>query len=122
MQFDCIVVGSGSAGSAVAGRLSEDTRNRVLVLDALGGATGIYDRLMCITSLVAGFLPTAHWSSGQPGKRKGHPQLGRDLLLRAAIGLERRGNLHHLLAQGWRDVEGHAACSRNAHRFNFGAA
>ena len=35
-QFDVIVIGGGSAGSAVAGRLSEDGKRRICLLEAGG--------------------------------------------------------------------------------------
>ena len=49
--WDYIVVGAGSAGCAVAGRLSEDGRSRVLVLEA-GGS----DRRLAISMPAASFL------------------------------------------------------------------
>ena len=38
-QFDCVVVGAGSAGCVIAARLSESAQNRVLLLEA-GPADG----------------------------------------------------------------------------------
>ncbi len=51
MTFDYIVIGAGSAGSALAGRLSEDGRDRVLVLEA-GGS----DKRLAVLMPAASFM------------------------------------------------------------------
>lgn len=51
MKFDYVVIGSGSTGSTVAGRLSEDGRHSVLVLEA-----GASDRRLPVVMPAAGFL------------------------------------------------------------------
>ena len=57
MSFDYVIVGAGSTGSAIAGRLSEDGRNRVLLLEA-GGS----DRRPTILIPAAAML----WAFGNP--------------------------------------------------------
>ena len=54
-EFDFIVVGAGSAGSVVAGRLAENGHN-VLLVEAGGPA----NFLMGIPAIVAGFQKTAY--------------------------------------------------------------
>ena len=54
-EFDFIVVGSGSAGSVVAGRLAENG-HQVLLIEA-GGPSNY---LMSIPAIVAGFQKTAY--------------------------------------------------------------
>ncbi|WP_136657007.1 GMC family oxidoreductase N-terminal domain-containing protein [Nitratireductor sp. XY-223] len=44
-EFDYVIVGSGTAGSVLATRLSEDERCRVLVLEAGGSDRGFWQRL-----------------------------------------------------------------------------
>ena len=61
MRFDYIVVGSGSAGSAVAGRLSEDERNRVLVLEAGGSDRRLPVMMPAATYLTAIANPRYDW-------------------------------------------------------------
>ena len=95
-QFDIIVIGGGSAGSAVAGRLSEDPARRVCLLEA--GGTNDNFRIKTPGMLVA--LPkAANWAfETEPmeglGGRRGYQPRGKGLGGSSAINamLYVRGN------------------------------
>lgn len=95
-QFDIIVIGGGSAGSAVAGRLSEDGTRRVCLLEA--GGTNDNFRIKTPGMLVA--LPkNANWAfETEPmeglGGRRGYQPRGKGLGGSSAINamLYVRGN------------------------------
>lgn len=61
MEFDYIVIGSGSGGSAVAGRLAEDGRSRVLVLEAGGSDRRLPVLMPAATYLYAIGNPAFDW-------------------------------------------------------------
>jgi len=61
LRFDYIIVGSGSAGSAVAGRLAEDDRTSVLVLEAGGSDRRIPILMPAATYLFAITNPRYDW-------------------------------------------------------------
>lgn len=61
MRFDYVVIGSGSAGSAVAGRLSEDGSSRVLVLEAGGSDRRLPVMMPAATYLTAIANPRYDW-------------------------------------------------------------
>jgi choline dehydrogenase len=61
VNFDYIVIGTGSSGSAVAGRLSEDARNKVLVLEAGGSDRRLPILMPAATYLFAIGNPRYDW-------------------------------------------------------------
>ena len=72
MNYDYVIVGAGSSGCAVAGRLSEDSRNRVLVLEA-GGSDRRLAVLMPAGSMLTVFAnPTYDWCfTAEPDPTRG---------------------------------------------------
>ena len=61
MQADYIVVGAGSSGSVVAARLSEDGRNRVLLLEAGGSDRRLVILMPAATMLFGITNPRYDW-------------------------------------------------------------
>ena len=73
-QFDYIVVGAGSAGAAVANRLSADSKTRVLVLEA-GGTGHFWSRIpIGYAKLIDN--PVANWCySSEPDEGTGNRRI-----------------------------------------------
>jgi choline dehydrogenase len=61
IEVDYVVIGAGSAGCAVAGRLSEDGKSEVLVLEAGGSDRSIYIQMPAASYLRAIANPKFDW-------------------------------------------------------------
>ncbi len=67
-EYDFIVIGSGSAGAAVAGRLSEESTWSVLLLEAGGLETEISDVPALAAYLQLGSMDWKYKTEPQPGR------------------------------------------------------
>ena len=110
MQYDYVIVGSGSAGSALAARLSEDTDKTVCLLEAGGGGNGILIRAPAgVVAMLPGHGKINNWAYNtvpQPGLngRKGYQPRGRALGGSSAINAMLYVRGHKSDYDGWADL------------------
>ena len=80
-QFDIIVIGGGSAGSAVAGRLSEDPRRRVCLIEAGGRNNNMLIKTPGFMPFIRGAANYKYDTVPQPGLggRTGYQPRGKGL-------------------------------------------
>ncbi len=105
-QVDIVVVGGGSGGSAVAGRLSEGGRHRVMLIEAGGRNTGVRTRM---PGMMPFQTPTTNWAFEtvpQPGLngRRGYQPRGRGLGGSSAINAMLYIRGHPADYDQWRDL------------------